>query len=159
MADYDITVTVPNQGPPGPPGPPGGNQEPVAFRATRDGMAEQENGGLIAWNLEFDTTGGFADNIFTVPEGLAGLYAFNSSVYYQGESDAVAIELGIYVNDSRQLAFYGAPFESGGQGQEQVFGILNLDEGDEVAINVQFFYDSGTVRSDGGVNWFVGVKL
>jgi hypothetical protein len=134
----------------------------LAFGANRNGIANAaaaQTPGQVAWTLEYDLTGGFANNVFTVPAGQNGLWMFNAAVYFKGSSGTTAMEIGIYVNGSRRLAIYGQAFETGGQGHEQVFGILNLNVNDVVSVRIAFFYTTGFARNDAGVSWFVGVKL
>jgi hypothetical protein len=114
--------------------------------------------GLVTWGGGFDTTGGFANNVFVVPAGLGGLYMFNAAIFYNQPADT-QMELGIYVNGIRVRAFYTKPFD-GVQGQAQVFGVVDLNVGDTVDVRVNFFGDPGAyVRNDVGVSWFTGVKL
>jgi hypothetical protein len=83
---------------------------------------------------------------------------FNAAVFYE-LYDTPQMELGIYVNDNRVRAFYASTFD-GTQGQNQVFGVFDLDQGDVVDIRVNFFGDPNAyVRTDSGTSWFTGVKL
>jgi len=114
--------------------------------------------GLVTWGGGFDTTGGFANNVFVVPAGLGGLYMFNAAIFYN-QPENTQMELGIYVDGIRVRAFYTATFD-GEQGQAQVFGVVDLDVGNTVDVRVNFFGDPDAyVRDDVGVSWFTGVKL
>ena len=114
--------------------------------------------GVVNWVLSFNTIGGFSNSRFTVPTGKAGLYMFNTAVFYE-LYNTPQMELAIYVNNNRVRAFYTSTFD-GIQGQAQVFGVINLAVGNVVSVRVNFFGDpEAYVRDDIGVSWFTAVRL
>jgi hypothetical protein len=98
----------------------------VAYDDTTDDIYETATGSITA------SVDGF--QVFTVPSGLGGLWAFHTSIYFgTSNGNSVTNEISLRVNDNRTAGNYVSSFTGGGgQGQNQVFAILNMQAGDIV---------------------------
>lgn len=126
----------------------------VAYDDTTDDINETATGSITA------SVDGFRS--FVVPSGFGGLWAFHTSIYFgTSNGNSVTNEISLRVNDNRTAGNYVSSFNGGGgQGQNQVFAILNMQAGDIVTVYSGFFYNgTAYVRSDEGVGWFTGTKL
>jgi hypothetical protein len=119
MADYDITVTVPNQGPPGPQGPPGITDASLL-----------DSGTLADARLSSNVPLKDASNTFTQNQTLDGTNNVAPNQTAASGSSLITRDLG----DARYRVFR-VPFSFAGNNARtngQVFNVLNYEAGSAV---------------------------